>query len=111
MFYERKDNEIITEAIDIMGDNISFVVTDDGILTDDGYTYRNAVMNEEYQRWGNGDSVGVIVDQYGCGLFNKEIVCRIYNNDLDSAVMKMIQAITAVESHLYFSITGRKRRK
>lgn len=37
--YERKGNEIITEAIDIMGDSISFAVTDDGMLSDDGYMY------------------------------------------------------------------------
>ena len=73
--YERKGNEIITEAIDIMGDNISFVVTDDGMLSDDGYMYGEAFMSGVEDCW-NDKEARLIIEFYGCGLFNDEIVCR-----------------------------------
>ncbi|WP_302451218.1 hypothetical protein [Ligilactobacillus animalis] len=97
--YERKGNEIITEAIDIMGDNISFVVTDDGMLSDDGYMYGEAFMRGTEDRW-DGKEARLIIEFYGCGLFNDEIVCRT-DDGLERAIVRMIQAVTALEEYLY----------
>ncbi|MDU8985808.1 hypothetical protein [Ligilactobacillus animalis] len=97
--YERKGNEIITEAIDIMGDNISFVVTDDGMLSDDGYMYGEAFMSGVEDCW-NDKEARLIIEFYGCGLFNDEIVCRT-DDGLERAIVRMIQAVTALEEYLY----------
>lgn len=97
--YERKGNEIITEAIDIMGDSISFAVTDDGMLSDNSYTYGEAFMSGAEDRW-NDKEVRLIIEFYGCGLFNDEIVCRT-DNGLERAIVRMIQAVTALEEYLY----------
>lgn len=45
MMYERVDDEVITNALDALWDSIAFVVTDDKMLVDDGYTYANAGLN------------------------------------------------------------------
>lgn len=97
--YERKGNEIITEAIDIMGDNISFVVTDDGMLSDDGYMYGEAFMSGVEDCW-NDKEARLIIEFYGCGLFSDEIVCRT-DDGLERAIVRMIQAVTALEEYLY----------
>lgn len=97
--YERKGNEIITEAIDIMGDNISFVVTDDGMLSDDGYMYGEVFMSGVEDCW-NDKEARLIIEFYGCGLFNDEIVCRT-DDGLERAIVRMIQAVTALEEYLY----------
>ncbi|TGY52334.1 hypothetical protein [Ligilactobacillus murinus] len=99
MLYERKDNEIITEAIDIMGDNISFAVTDDGMLSDNSYMYGEAFMSGVEDRW-NDKEARLIIEFYGCGLFNDEIVCRT-DYGLERAIVRMIQAVTALEEYLY----------
>lgn len=101
MFYERKNNEIITEAIDIMGDNISFAVTDDKMLVDDGHTYVNAGFNGVDERW-NDKMISEIVLRYGCKLQDREIVHKIFGDNIEGAIMAMIQAVTAVETYLYF---------
>lgn len=92
--YERKGNEIITEAIDIMGDSISFAVTDDGMLSDNSYTYGEAFMSGAEDRW-NDKEARLIIEFYGCGLFNDEIVCRT-DNGLERAIVRMIQALSLI---------------
>ena len=98
--YERKGNEIITEAIDIMGDNISFVVTDDGMLSDNSYTYGEAFMNGVDDRW-NEKIISDIIITYGCKLCDKHITRKIFGENIEGAIMSMIQAVTALEEYLY----------
>lgn len=101
MFYERKNNEIITGASDVLWDNISFAVTDDGMLSDDGYTYVNAGLNGVEGRW-NDEMISEIVLKYGCKLHDREIAHKIFGDNIEGAIMAMIQAVTAVETYLYF---------
>lgn len=101
MFYERKNNEIITGATDVLWDNITFAVTDDKMLVDDGYTYANAGLNGVDGRW-DDETIGEIVIKYGCKLQDREIVHKIFGDNIEGAIMAMIQAVTAVETYLYF---------
>ena len=101
MMYEREGNEIITGAADALWDNITFAVTDDGMLSDDGYTYVNAGLNGVEGRWGD-ETIGEIVIKYGCKLQDREIVHKIFGDNIEGAIMAMIQAVTAVETYLYF---------
>lgn len=99
MFYERKGDAIITSAIDINCDAATFYEVD-GMLSDDGYTYDEASIRGVENRW-NSEQASRIINSYDCGVFNNEIVCRIWDSNLDIAVMRMVQAITAVETYLY----------
>ena len=60
MIYEREGDEIITGASDVLWDNITFVVIDDKMLSDDGYTYVNAGLNGVEERW-NEETISEIV--------------------------------------------------
>lgn len=101
MMYEREGAEIITDAVDALWDNITFAVTDDRMLSDDGYTYVNAGLNGVEGRW-NDEAISEIVLKYGCKLQDREIVRKIFGNNIEGAIMSMIQAVTAVETYLYF---------
>ncbi|MCR1890783.1 DUF1828 domain-containing protein [Ligilactobacillus murinus] len=101
MMYEREGAEIITDAVDALWDNITFAVTDDRMLSDDGYTYVNAGLNGVEGRW-NDETISEIVLRYGCKLQDREIVRKIFGNNIEGAIMSMIQAVTAVETYLYF---------
>lgn len=101
MMYEREDDEIITGAADVLWDNMTFVVIDNEMLSDDGYTYVNAGLNGVEGRW-NDEMISEIVLRYGCKLQDREIVHKIYGNNVEGAIMSMIQAVTAVETYLYF---------
>lgn len=101
MFYERKNNEIITGASDALWDNITFAVTDGRMLSDDGYTYVNAGLNGVEGRW-NDEMISEIVLKYGCKLHDREIAHKIFGDNIEGAIMAMIQAVTAVETYLYF---------
>lgn len=101
MMYEREGDEIITGATDVLWDNIAFVVTDDKMLVDDGYTYVNAGLNGVEGRW-NDEMISEIVLKYGCKLQDREIVHKIFGDNIEGAIMAMIQAVTAVETYLYF---------
>ena len=101
MMYERVDDEIITNAADVLWDSITFVVTDDKMLVDDGYTYVNAGLNGVDGRW-NDEMISEIVLKYGCKLQDREIVRKIFGDNIEGAIMPMIQAVTAVETYLYF---------
>lgn len=101
MMYEREGAEIITDAVDALWDNITFAVTDDRMLSDDGYTYVNAGLNGVEGRW-NDETISEIVLKYGCKLQDREIVRKIFGNNIEGAIMSMIQAVTAVETYLYF---------
>ena len=99
--YEQKGNEIITNALDALWDSITFAVTDDRMLSDDGYTYVNAGLNGIEERW-NDEAISEIVLKYGCKLQDREIVHKIFGDNIEGAIMSMIQAVTAVETYLYF---------
>lgn len=101
MMYEREGNEIITGATDVLWDNIAFVVTDDKMLVDYGYTYANAGLNGVDERW-NDEMISEIVLKYGCKLQDREIAHKIFGDNIEGAIMAMIQAVTAVETYLYF---------
>lgn len=101
MMYRREGDEIITDAVDALWDSITFAVTDDKMLVDDGYTYINAGLNGVEERW-NDKMVSEIVFRYGCKLHDREIVRKIFGDDIKRATMAMIQAVTAVETYLYF---------
>lgn len=101
MMYEQEGNEIITGAADVLWDNITFAVTDDKMLVDDGYTYVNAGLNGVEGRW-NDEMISEIVLKYGCKLQDREIVRNIFGDNIEGAIMSMIQAVTAVETYLYF---------
>lgn len=101
MMYEREGNWIITTAADVLWDSITFVVTDDKMLVDDGYTYVNAGLNGVEERW-NDEAISEIVLKYGCKLQDREIVHKIFGDNIEGAIMSMIQAVTAVETYLYF---------
>lgn len=45
---------------------------------------------------------GGIVIKYGCKLQDREIVRKIFGDNIEGAIMAMIQAVTAVETYLYF---------
>lgn len=101
MMYEREGNEIITGATDVLRDNIAFVVTNGKMLVDDRYTYVNAGLNGFDGRW-DDETIGEIVIKYGCKLQDREIVHKIFGDNIEGAIMAMIQAVTAVETYLYF---------
>ncbi len=101
MMYEREGDEIITGAVDALWDNIAFVVIDNEMLSDDGYTYVNAGLNGIEERW-NDEAISEIVLKYGCKLQDREIVHKIFGDNIEGAIMAMIQAVTAVETYLYF---------
>lgn len=101
MMYEREDDEIITDAVDVLWDNIAFVVIDDKMLSDDGYTYVNAGLNGVEDRW-NDETISKIAIKYGCKLQDREIVRKIFGDNIERATMAMIQGVTAVETYLYF---------
>lgn len=101
MMYEREGDEIITGAADVLWDNITFTVTDGKMLVDDGYTYVNAGLNGFDGRW-DDETIGEIVIKYGCKLQDREIVRKIFGDNIEGAIMAMIQAVTAVETYLYF---------
>ncbi|MCR1900888.1 DUF1828 domain-containing protein [Ligilactobacillus apodemi] len=86
---------ITTEAIDTLHDNIELVKYGD-TLTDDGYTHYNAFE----ENW-NNEIISELVGEYGCELRREEIVCDVFNNNLERSITSMIQAITAVETYLY----------
>ena len=100
MFYERKGQAIITNAVDVMWDATTFYEID-GMLTDDEYTYGETFMHGAEDRW-NDEIIDAIVRRYGCELRGKEIVYKILNDNIDEAVMAMIQATTAAETCLYY---------
>lgn len=101
MLYERKENEIITEAIDITGDCFSFAVTDDEeMLLDVSHVYGGAFMNGVEDRW-NEKIISDIIITYGCKLCDKHITRKIFGENIEGAIMSMIQAVTAVETYLY----------
>ena len=101
MMYERVDDEVITNAVDVLWDSITFAVTDDRMLSDDGYTYVNAGFNGIEERW-NDEAISEIVLKYGCKLQGREIVHKIFGDNIEGAIMAMVQAVTAVETYLYF---------
>ena len=101
MMSEREGDEIITNALDALWDSITFAVTDDRMLSDDGYTYVNAGLNGIEERW-NDEAISEIVLKYGCKLQDREIVHKIFGDNIEGAIMSMIQAVTAVETYLYF---------
>ena len=101
MMYEREDDEIITDAVDVLWDDITFVVIDNKMLSDDGYTYVNAGLNGVEGRW-DDEKISEIVTRYGCKLQDREIVRKIFGDNIEGAIMAMIQAVTAVETYLYF---------
>lgn len=101
MIYEREGDEIITGASDVLWDNITFVVIDDKMLSDDGYTYVNAGLNGVEGRW-NEETISEIVLKYGCKLHDRKIAHKIFGDNIEGAIMAMIQAVTAVETYLYF---------
>lgn len=100
MMYERKGDVIITNALDVMGDATTFYEVDGG-LTDDGYTYGETFMHVAEDRW-DDEIIDAIVRRYECELRGKEIVYKLLNDNIDGAVMAMIQAVTAAETYLYF---------
>lgn len=102
MMYEREGNEIITGAIDITGDCFSFAVTDDEeMLLDVSHVYGGAFMNGVDDRW-NEKIISDIIITYGCKLCDKHITRKIFGENIEGAIMSMIQAVTAVETYLYF---------
>lgn len=101
MMYRREDDEIITNAADALWDSITFVVTDDNMLSDGGYTYANADFNGIEKRW-DDKIIGEIALRYRCKLHDREITHKIFGDDIEGATMAMIQAVTAVETYLYF---------
>lgn len=103
MFYERKEYEIITGAEDIQGNCLSFVVADDeGMLSDFGHVYGGALMNDVENRW-NKKIISDIIIAYGCKLRDNHIVRTIYGENIEGAIMAMIQAVTAAETYLYLT--------
>lgn len=101
MMYEREGDEIITNAVDALWDSITFAVTDDNMLSDGGYTYVNADFNGIEKRW-DDKIIGEIALRYRCKLHDREITHKIFGDDIEGATMAMIQAVTAVETYLYF---------
>lgn len=101
MMYEREGDEIITGASDVLWDNIAFVVIDDKMLSDDGYTYVNAGLNGVEDRW-NDETISEIALKYGCKLHDRKIAHKIFGDNIEGAIMAMIQGVTAVETYLYF---------
>lgn len=88
MMYEQEGNEIITGAADVLWDNITFAVTDDKMLVDDGYTYVNAGLNGVEGRW-NDEMISEIVLKYGCKLQDREIVRKIFGDNIEGAIMSI----------------------
>lgn len=100
MFYERKGDAIITSAIDSLHDRISLFITEDGMLTDDEYTYGETFIHGVEDCW-DDKIISDIVCRFGCKLQDKQIVRMIIGDNIDGAIVSMIQAATAVETYLY----------
>lgn len=82
-----------TNAIDCFGDNITIYYSD-GIYTDDGYTNYNLSGYDEY--WAK---IGDIVKFYGCEVRDDDLVfVPVGSFDKESAVVRMVQCISAVEA-------------
>ncbi len=95
--------EILTSAISIMGDRISVAITDDDTVTDGGHTHSDTFAYDFEDNW-NVEQVNRVVDLYGCYMANNEIVCKILGGNVDKAITRVTQAVTAVEMYLYVDI-------
>lgn len=90
---------ITTDALDMLHDNIE-VVCYGNKITDDGYTHFNVLVGEDDDRW-DIEKLNELISAYGCEIVGEEIVYKS-NVVSQQAVMAVVQAITAIETYLYF---------
>lgn len=70
-------------------------------MTDFKYTSFNADCGTS-KRW-DTEKLNLLISDYGCRIINNKLECKVGKNR-NCAVMRMIQAITAIETYLYFSL-------